>query len=45
MIDGDETDWRYDDPHGVIVGLAAKGDARKMDTGGFITAVSIGGKR
>jgi hypothetical protein len=45
VIDGDVSDWRYDDPRGVIVGLAAKGDARKMDTGGFITAVSIGGKR
>jgi hypothetical protein len=39
VIDGDETDWRYDDPVGVIVGLAAKGTARSLDVGGFVQSV------
>jgi len=35
VIDGDQTDVRYLDPKGVIVGLKAKGKARK-DTSGFV---------
>lgn len=34
-IDGDETDLRFLDPHGVIVGLYAKGKA-KHDKSGFV---------
>jgi hypothetical protein len=36
VIDGDLTDFRYADPIGVIVGLAAKGAAKRMDAGGFV---------
>jgi len=35
VIDGDETDLRFLDPKGVIVGLYAKGNA-KRDTTGFV---------
>jgi hypothetical protein len=35
VIDGDETDMRFSDPMGVIVGLYAKGPAKK-DTSGFV---------
>ncbi|WP_149902392.1 hypothetical protein [Mesorhizobium sp. SARCC-RB16n] len=35
VIDGDETDMRFTDPQGVIVGLYAKGPAKK-DTSGFV---------
>jgi hypothetical protein len=35
VIDGDETDLRFLDPVGVIVGLKAKGKAKK-DTSGFV---------
>jgi hypothetical protein len=35
VIDGDDSDLRFKDPKGVIVGLKAKGDARK-DTSGFV---------
>lgn len=35
VIDGDITDYRPDDPNGVIVGLRAKGTA-KRDTSGFV---------
>lgn len=35
VIDGDETDLRFLDPKGVIVGLYAKGNA-KRDTSGFV---------
>lgn len=35
VINGDETDLRYFDPTGVIVGLKAKGDAKK-DRSGFV---------
>jgi hypothetical protein len=35
VIDGDETDLRFLDPRGVIVGLYAKGPA-KTDTSGFV---------
>ena len=35
VINGDEDDMRFLDPAGVIVGLSAKGDAKK-DTSGFV---------
>lgn len=35
VVDGDESDLRFKDERGVIVGLKAKGDARK-DTSGFV---------
>jgi len=35
VVDGDKTDLRFLDAKGVIVGLAAKGDAKK-DTSGFV---------
>jgi hypothetical protein len=35
VIDGDVSDYRYDDPAGVIVGLAAKGSAKTLHVGGF----------
>jgi hypothetical protein len=35
VIDGDETDLRFLDPPGVVVGLSAKGTA-KMDESGFV---------
>lgn len=35
VVDGDETDLRYLDPKGVVVGLYAKGKAKK-DTSGFV---------
>jgi hypothetical protein len=35
VINGDESDLRYFDPSGVIVGLKAKGDAKK-DISGFV---------
>jgi len=37
VIDGDETDLRFLDPTGVVVGLKAKGKA-KRDTTGFVRA-------
>ncbi len=40
VINGDESDLRFLDPVGVIVGLKAKGRARQMAAGGF---VQIGG--
>lgn len=39
VIDGDETDLRFLDPKGVIVGLKAKGKA-KNDTSGFVVKYS-----
>lgn len=36
VIDGDETDMRFTDPKGVIVGLYAKGRNAKADTSGFV---------
>ena len=39
VIDGDETDLRFLDPKGVIVGLKAKGKAKK-DTSGFVVKIS-----
>lgn len=38
VINGDEDDMRFLDPKGVIVGLTAKGDAKK-DTSGFVVDV------
>jgi hypothetical protein len=35
VFNGDESDLRFLDPHGVIVGLYAKGKAKK-DTTGFV---------
>lgn len=35
VVNGDEDDMRFLDPDGVIVGLSAKGDAKK-DTSGFV---------
>ncbi len=40
VIDGDESDLRFLDPAGVVVGLRAKGKARKGKAGGFIAAES-----
>ncbi len=40
VIDGDLTDLRFTDPSGVIVGLRAKGKARKAEfQGGFVVTV------
>ncbi|RVB05677.1 hypothetical protein [Mesorhizobium sp. M7A.F.Ca.CA.004.02.1.1] len=36
VIDGDETDMRFTDPKGVIVGLYAKGKGARRDTTGFV---------
>jgi hypothetical protein len=36
IIDGDVSDLRFTDPHGVVVGLRAKGKARKAVPGGFV---------
>lgn len=38
VVDGDESDLRFLDPAGVIVGLKAKGEAR-WDTSGFVKTV------
>jgi hypothetical protein len=35
VIDGDENDMRYTDKSGVVIGLVAKGKAKK-DTSGFV---------
>lgn len=40
VVNGDETDLRFLDPDGVVVGLKAKGKARK-DTSGFVVRDSI----
>lgn len=39
VIDGDESDLRHNDPENVIVGLKAKGDAKK-DESGFVIRLS-----
>jgi hypothetical protein len=36
VIDGDENDLRFLDKKGVVVGLRAKGKARKLPVGGFV---------
>ena len=38
VVDGDDTDLRFLDPRGCIVGLRAKGDAKK-DNSGFVVTV------
>lgn len=38
VVDGDDTDLRFLDPEGVIIGLRAKGKAKK-DTSGFVVKV------
>jgi hypothetical protein len=40
VFNGDESDLRFLDPHGVIVGLYAKGKAKK-DTSGFVKYPTI----
>lgn len=40
VINGDKTDLRHLDPKGVVVGLEAKGEAKK-DTSGFVIDVSL----
>ena len=37
-VDGDDSDLRHEDPHGVVVALYAKGKARH-DTSGFVVDV------
>jgi len=41
VFNGDESDLRFLDPQGVIVGLYAKGKAKK-DTSGFVKIVQAG---
>lgn len=36
VVNGDESDLRFLDAAGVIVGLSTKGDAKKLATGGFV---------
>jgi hypothetical protein len=36
VVNGDESDVRFMDPKGVVVGLTAKGPAKQMQSGGFI---------
>tara|TARA_R100000654_G_scaffold43960_1_gene70144 strand:- start:74 stop:574 length:501 start_codon:yes stop_codon:yes gene_type:complete len=36
VIDGDKHDLRFLDPRGVVVGLLAKGSAKKAAAGGFV---------
>jgi hypothetical protein len=38
-VDGDDSDLRHEDPHGVVVALYAKGKA-KRDTSGFVVDVA-----
>lgn len=40
VIDGDKTDLRFLDPRGVVVGLVAKGPA-KRDTSGFVVTAEV----
>jgi hypothetical protein len=40
VIDGDETDMRFLDPRGVIVGLYAKGKAGRSDRSGFVVDIA-----
>lgn len=39
VVDGDDTDLRFLDPKGVIVGLRGKGKARKGEFDGFVVTV------
>lgn len=41
VVDGDDTDLRFLDPKGVIVGLRGKGDAKKDDSGFVILTSNI----
>jgi hypothetical protein len=36
VVDGDQSDLRFLDAKGVIVGLSTKGDAKKLTAGGFV---------
>lgn len=36
VVNGDKNDLRFMDPKGVVVGLKAKGDAKKLAVGGFV---------
>jgi hypothetical protein len=38
VIDGDESDLRFNDPQGCVIGLVEKGDAKK-DSSGFVVAL------
>jgi hypothetical protein len=38
VINGDKSDFRPNDKKGVVVGLTAKGDAKK-DQSGFVTKI------
>ena len=40
VVDGDELDARFMDPRGVVVGLRAKGPAKKDDTGFVVRGMS-----
>ena len=40
VIDGDESDLRFKDPDGVVVGLRAKGSLRSDNTSGFAVQVT-----
>ena len=37
VIDGDESDLRFKDPQGCVVGLVEKGDAKKDESGFVVT--------
>jgi len=39
VIDGDESDVRFDDPRGVVVGLTCKGSKAINDTTGFVQEI------
>ena len=41
VINGDESDLRFLDETGVVVGLKAKGDARKLTPGGFVQIAGV----
>jgi hypothetical protein len=41
VINGDDSDVRFNDQKGVIVGLKSKGDARKLTAGGFVQIGSV----
>lgn len=47
VINGDKNDLRFLDPNNVVVGLKAKGDAKKLAVGGFVQSnlIQIGGTK
>lgn len=45
VVNGDETDLRFLDPQGVVVGLKAKGRAKREETGFVITKNEIDGRQ